>query len=304
MKVFISTTTFGQYSSEPLRLLKEAGISYTLNPYNRKVTETEIKDILKENDYQGLIAGTESLTKEVLGESEALKVISRVGAGVDNIDLTTAKELNIKIYNTPDAVTDAVAELTIGLILSCLRRINLCDKNIRKGIWKKEMGLLLKGKTLGIVGFGRIGGRVADIAKPFGLEVIFYDIQKIKALSARQVSLKELLESSDIVTIHASGRATIVTKKDMGLMKKGAILVNVARGGMVDEDALYDALASSRISSAALDGFAEEPYRGKLIELDNVLLTPHIGSYAKEARIRMESEAVKNLIKGLNEKNN
>lgn len=302
MKAFISTTTFAEHSDEPLKLLKDAGISYTLNPFNRKITEAEIKDILKENDYWGLIAGTESLTQRVLQEAKALRVISRVGAGIDNIDLDAAKELNIKVYNTPDGPTDAVAELTIALIMNCLRKTNLCDRNIRRGAWKKEMGCLLKGKTIGIIGMGRIGRRVAEIARAFETDIIFCDIQEIKTLIARQVPLKELLESSDIVSIHASGKSSIISKKEIELMKEGAILINTARGGMVDEEALYNALVSGRIAYAAVDTFEKEPYNGKLLELDNILLTPHIGSYAREARVRMESEAVKNLIKGLNEK--
>lgn len=274
-------------------------MDYDLNPHNRKLNEHEIKKFLKDKSYDGLIAGTEPLTRDVLKGANTLKVISRVGVGIDNIELEAAKEFGIKVFCTPEAPTDAVAELTIGLILNALRRLNLMDRNIRNGIWKKEMGLLFKGKTLGIIGFGRIGKRMCEIAKSFGVEVIFSDVQKIETPLARQVSLKELLNSSDIVTIHASGKNTIVSGKKIKQMKDGAILINAARGGMVDEEALYSALLSGKISYAAIDTFAKEPYKGKLTELDNVILTPHIGSYAKEARIRMEIEAVKNLIKGL-----
>lgn len=297
-KIFISTTTFAKYSNEPLKLLENARINYDLNPYSRKLNEYEIKKILKEGDYHGLIAGTEPLTKKVLRSAKSLKVISRVGVGIDNIDLDAARELGIKVFSTPDAPTDAVAELTIGLILNALRRVNLADRNMRKGIWKKEMGSLFKGKTLGIIGFGRIGKKVSEISKNFGVEVIFSDIQKIETTLARQVPLEELLKFSDIITIHASGKNTIISKKEIEQIKDGAILINAARGGMIDEEVLYDALVSGKLSYAAIDTFVKEPYKGKLTGLENVILTPHIGSYAKEARIRMEIEAVENLIKG------
>jgi len=246
-----------------------------------------------------LIAGTEPLTRDVLKEARSLNVISRVGVGIDNIDLEAARESGIKIFYTPEAPTDAVAELTIGLILNALRRLNLADRNIRNGIWKKEMGSLFKGKTLGIVGFGRIGKRVAEIAKSFGVDVIFSDVQKVETALAKQVFLEELLNSSDIVSIHASGKETIISKKGINQMKNGTILINAARGGMVDEEALYSALLSGKLSYAAIETFAKEPYNGKLAKLENIILTPHIGSYAREARIRMEIEAVENLIKGL-----
>ncbi len=298
-KVFISTTTFGMYNNKPLYLLKEAKINFSLNTYKRKLTESEISQILKENNYEGLIAGTEPLTKPVLNEAKTLKVISRVGTGIDNVDLNAAEKLGINVFRTPDAPTDAVAELAIGLILNALRRLNLADRNIRNGIWNKEMGSLFKGKTLGIVGFGRIGKRVTEIANSFGVEVVFYDVQKIKTSLARQVSFEELLNAADIVSIHASCKESLISEKEIEKMKDNAVLVNVARGGIVDEEALYNAIKSERISYAAIDTFVKEPYNGKLNELENVILTPHIGSYAKEARIRMEIEAVKNLIRGL-----
>ena len=299
MKVFISTTTFAKYSDEPLKLLKNARVNHSLNPHNRKLNEHEIKEILKNNNYEDLIAGTEPLTRDVLKEARSLNVISGVGVGIDNIDLEAARESGIKVFYTPEAPTDAVAEFTIDLILNALRHLNLMDSNIRNGIWNKKMGLLFRGKALGIIGFGRIGKRVAEIAKSFGVDVVFSDVQKIETPLAKRVSLEELLNSSDIVTIHASGKNTIISEKEIEQMKDGAILINAARGGMVDEEALYDALVSGKISYAAIDTFTKEPYKGKLSELENVILTPHIGSYAKEARIRMEIEAVENLIKGL-----
>ena len=299
MKIFISTTTFARYNNEPLKLLKDAGIKYDLNPYNRKLKECEIEEILKKNSYDGLIAGTEPLTSDVLKNARSLKVISRAGVGLDNLDLASAKKLNLKVYNTPYVLIDSVAELTIGLIICCLRRVTSMDAKIRSNVWKKEMGLLFRDKVLGIIGFGRIGKRVAQLARAFGTKVIFYDLKTIKPSLFRQVSLNKLLSDSDIISIHSSAKDTLIARKEISRVKKGLILVNTSRGSVVNEDSLCRGLRSGKISFAALDVYNNEPYSGKLLKLDNIIFTPHIGSYAKEARIKMETEAVKNLINGL-----
>ena len=299
MKIFISTTSFAGPSKEPLRLLKEEGIDCESNPYKRKLTETEISGILESSSYEGLIAGTEPLTKKVLENAKSLKVISRLGAGLDNVDLDAAGKLNIKVYNTPDVLIDSAAELTIGLILSCLRRLVSMDRNMRKKIWKKEMGSLFKGKTLGIIGFGRIGKRVAQLTDVFGTKIIFYDVRTIETKAFKQVPLDKLLKESDIISIHSSAKEELISKKEISKMRKGVILVNTSRGPAINEESLYQGLSSGKIAYAALDVHSSEPYSGKLTDLGNVILTPHIGSYAKEARIEMEMEAVRNLLEGL-----
>lgn len=300
--VFISTTTFAIDDKTPLEILKRNSVAYTLNSNNRKLTENEIGEILSNGAYSGLIAGTEPLTEQVLkNASKTLKVISRVGTGMDNIDLDAAAALKIRVYNTPDALTDSVAELTITLILSSLRRITLQDRYVRKGQWKKETGFLFKDKVLGIIGFGRIGERVAQLAAAFGAKVLFHDVKKIEDKRAGQVSLDELIKSSDIISIHAGTKDKIFTKREFLMVKPNAVFINTSRGSAIDEDALYEALLARRISFGALDVYNNEPYSGRLTGLDNVILTPHIGSYAKEARIEMEREAAENLIKGLRE---
>ncbi len=298
MKTFISTSSFSEIDKGPLSLLKKEGIDYTLNPYKRKLTKNEISSFLRKDSYIGLIAGTEPLTKDVLGNAKSLKVISRVGVGLDNVDLQSARRFNIEVYNTPYVLIDSVAELTVGLILGSLRRIAFMDRKMRKGIWKKEMGLLLKGKILGIIGLGKIGKKVAQLAKAFGAEVIFYDIKTIRDNRFRQVSLNRLLEDSDIISIHSSTKDRLITKKEISKMKEGVVLINTSRGSVIDESALYKALKSKKVGFAGLDVQNKEPYSGRLTRLDNVILTPHIGSYAKESRLRMEKEAVENLIKG------
>ncbi|MBI2625275.1 MAG: phosphoglycerate dehydrogenase [Candidatus Nealsonbacteria bacterium] len=300
MKVLISTSTFGEFDSEPLEILKRAGLEFKLNPYGRKLEKKEIVELAI--DTVGIIAGTEPLSRDVLEKLKNLKAISRCGVGMDSVDLKAAKELGIKVYNTPEAPTQAVAELTLGLIISCLRKIPQNDREIKQGQWPKLTGELLAGKTVGIIGLGRIGKSVCRLLKPFGVNILAYDIApQPENLGQKMVSLEKLLTSSDIITLHLPGEAGCpIDEKAIAKMKNGAFLINAARGNLIDENALYEALKSGKLSLAAIDTPSEEPYKGKLRELDNVVLTAHIGSYAKEARIEMEKQAVINLLDGLN----
>ena len=300
-KVFISTSSFAVYDNSPIALLKENNLEVTLNPHGKKLTKQQISSILP--DYNYLIAGTEPLSKDVLEKCHSLKIISRCGTGMDNIDLEAAKNLNIKVCNTPDAPTLAVAELTIAFILDLLRKVNIMDSDIRNNIWKKQMGNLLHGKKIGIIGFGRIGQKVGALLSAFGTELAYYDMTpQVCSFNCSEKSLDNLLGWADIVTLHVSpGRdcAQIIGETELRAMKKGALLINAARGGIVDENALLIALKTDHLAGAALDVFANEPYNGPLTELNNIILTPHIGSYAKESRIYMETEAVNNLLNNL-----
>jgi len=298
-KVFISTSTFGKFSEEPFKLLRDHGIEYRVNPLGKRLTEGELIGFLTKDRYSGIIAGTEPLTGKVLNAAPTLMVISRVGIGVDNIDLEAAKKHSIKVFTTLDIVTDAVAELTMGLILCALRKINLCDRNMRKGLWKKEEGNLFKGKTLGIIGFGRIGQRVAELSRNFGVRIIFYDVMEKSTEMAEQVSLEYVLENSDVITIHIAGKDEVLSADRVFKVKHNAVIINTSRGTAINEDALYKSLTSGRISYAGMDVFRDEPYQGKIKELENVVLTSHVGSYTVETRVKMEVEAVRNLVAGL-----
>lgn len=299
MKIVITTSSFATYDHSPLDELKKTQIEYTINPYGRKLTSSEVINLAKDAD--GLVAGTEPLNEEVLRKLPELKVISRCGAGLDNVDLEKAKELNIKVYSTPYGPTLAVAELTLGLMLDLLRKITTMDRELRKGVWKKRTGSLLTGKKVGIWGFGRIGQKVAQLLAPLGVEIAYYDIRSVEGAIPLK-SKNELLSWADIITLHCSANADgkyAIGKSELKLMKNNAWLINASRGGLVDETALYSALQKGKLAGAALDVFENEPYTGPLCELDNVILTPHIGSYAKEGRIQMEMQAVRNLINGL-----
>jgi len=301
MKICISTTSFGEYDKSYLKLCESKGYELILNPYGRKVKPEELIGLAKEA--VGLIAGTESITEEVLTKLTNLKVISRCGVGMETVDLDAAKRLGIKVFNTPDAPTLAVAELTVGLILSLLRKISLTGMAVKNGKWQKLMGNLLSGKRVGIIGFGRIGKKVAELLNCFDCEILFTDPLVIESKgSFKSVPIEKLLKDSDIVSIHVSANDKILGLKELKMMKRGAWLINTSRGEVVDEGALYEVLKGGHLSGAALDVFAQEPYAGALLKLDNVILTPHVGSYAKESRVEMERQSVENLLKGLEAK--
>lgn len=304
MKVFISTSSFAEYDELPLKLLSYVDMDVQLNTCGRTLAANECLNLYE--DVDGLIAGTEALTAEVLRSARNLKVISRCGAGADNIDMNTAKELGIKVYNTPDAPTQAVAELTVGLMLDVLRGVSLGDRLVRSGVWQKNMGSLLSEKAIGILGLGRIGRKIVELTQPFNLRYIAWDNAPDRQFAGKYsielAGLDELLAKANIMTIHlpyAVELKGIIGERELGLMKRSAILLNVARGGLVDEGALYNALKAGTVAGAALDVFEQEPYIGPLTELDNIILTPHVGSYAREARVDMETQAARNLIEGL-----
>ncbi len=305
MKVLISPSSFGEISNNPLLLLQQNGYSIVQNPYSRKLTEAEVVELGK--DCVGIIAGLEPLNSRVIDRLPNLKCISRVGVGMENVDIEYANIKGIKVVNTPEGPTRAVAELTVGMIFSLLRRIPQADANMKKMIWKKETGNLLFGKKIGIVGLGRIGKLVAEMFRSLGNTVIGCDLYPDnKWAEKNQVQLldfKQVMQEADILTLHVPGssdKKPIITKTELEYCKKSSIIINITRGGVIDELALYDSLTKGKIKAAAIDVFEDEPYKGPLTQLDNVLLTPHIGSYASEGKLQMEIDSVKNLIKALN----
>lgn len=302
MRVAITTSSFAKFSSEPLDLLAAAGLSVRQNPHGRKLTEAEATQILA--DCVGVIAGTEPITAAVLAAAPQLKVVSRLGVGLDSVDLAAAQRRGVRVAISADGLADGVAELTVGVLLDLMRHLSRMDREIRAGVWKKRTGRLLRGCRVGLVGYGRIGRATARLLAAFGAEVAFCDpaCREDQPDGPRPMPFAEMLAWCEVLSLHCPaqpGGAPLLGEAELSAMAEGALLVNCARGGLVDEAALADALASGKLAGAALDGFAEEPYRGPLTGFENVVLTPHVGSYARECRVRMELEAARNLLDAL-----
>ena len=307
--ILITTSSFGAQDAEPKTLLRTSGLAVQENPFRRTLTESELSTLLHTHRPVGLIAGVEPLTAAVLEAAAShLKVISRCGAGLDSVDLQKAAALGIAVYNTPEAPSQAVAELALGCLLNLIRELPQADRRLRAGTWSKPMGFLLGELVVGVVGLGRIGKRVATLVRAFGADVIatdpVWDLAWAGEHQVARATLQELLHRVDVVTLHVSPvpSAPLIGAAELAQMKRGAYLINVSRGGLVDERALHEALRSGHLKGAALDTFEREPYDGPLRELENVLLTPHLGSYARAARNGMEREAAENLIRGLAER--
>ncbi len=304
MKIAITTTSFATHDMTPMTMLFEKGVHCIQNARGRTLNGDEVIKLAKECD--GIIAGTEPLSAAVMALCPQLRAISRVGVGLDSVDVDFAKERGISVHTTSaDHLARAVSEYVLALAMNLLRGVGLQDRALRQGQWQKHMGFLLRGKKLGIIGFGRMGRAVAALFAVLGCDIAFCD----PAVSAEdggrytKMELAELLAYADIVSLHCSKTseaAPILGAEELTLMQSGAWLINTARGGLVHEEALYEALASKHLGGAALDVYAQEPYAGPLVELDNVLLSPHSASYAREARAQMELEAVKNICEALN----
>ena len=301
-KLVISTSSFDVENNACLDHLINSGMHIVGNSYKRKLTEDEIIELLGK-DTIGIIAGIEPLTERVFSSAKNLKVISRCGAGLDNVELTAAKLHGISVFNTPEAPAQAVAELTMGLMLAALRRICQTDRLLRANEWPRMQGQLLAAQTVGIIGLGRIGKRVARLSQAFDARVISHDPHIDPAShGVESVYLEELLAEANVISLHLpyiTDTHHLLDTKSFARMKPGSIIINAARGGLIDETALNEALISGHLGMAALDVFEQEPYHGPLTRNDKVILTSHIGSLAKESRKRMEAEAAENLLEGL-----
>jgi len=273
------------------KVLKENGLKVTYEP---EITPEQIKE--KISNYNIVIVRSRTkLTKEMIEKANHCKIIARVGVGLDNIDTEAAEAKNIRVINAVEGAINTVAELVLGLMLGLAREIPKADRGIREKKWlKKELhGTELKGKYLGVIGVGNIGKRLARLARSLNMNIIGYDVipidqEFIREVGMMKTDLDTLLQSSDYVSIHVpllDSTHHMIDAKKLSLMKKNAKIINTSRGGVIDEDALYDALKNGRLGGAALDVFESEPAIGnKLATLDNVILTPHIGAQTKEAQ--------------------
>jgi D-3-phosphoglycerate dehydrogenase / 2-oxoglutarate reductase len=298
MKIFVALSSFAKDGDQPLLALKNSGLEFSVNMTGKRLGKAELISAMK--DYDGVVAGLEQYDADVLAALPNLKCISRCGVGIDNVDVAEAKSRGVAVYNTPQVVIQPVAELTLALIFDVMRNITTQALSMRQKKWERLTGSQLAGKTAGIIGLGRIGRRVAELLKRLDVHVLGYDIAPDPVWAeAKGIELRpfhDVLKASDIVTLHVLGGAFCMGKDEFQKMKKGAVLINTARGSVVDEDALVANLTSGHLGGAALDVYGQEPYTGPLCDLPNVVLTPHIATQTQESRAAMEMEAVENLI--------
>jgi D-3-phosphoglycerate dehydrogenase len=295
--ILVALSTFVEHDRTPLERLEQSGHPFRIHKTGKRITTPELLD--EGRDAAVVVAGVEPYDAPTLEKLPNLRCISRCGVGTDAVDLEEARRRGIAVLNTPDVPTAAVAELTLAMFLSLARNLRPQANLMQQKTWKRLESHLIGGRTIGLIGLGRIGRRVAELSRAFGARVLATDPRAdtawTKATGVDIVPLDELLASSDIVSIHAARSADnplVLGAEHFARMRRGAILVNVARGSMIDEGALLEALTSGHLAGAGLDVFGAEPYSGPLCELDQVLLTPHSATLPVETRSAMELECV------------
>jgi len=279
------------------------------NPWERRPTVDELEKELLSGEYDGLIVGTTEIKKSIVEKMHSLKVISRVGIGVNNVDVEFFKEHGVLTTNTPFGLTNSAAEMAVALILAGIRRLVNYNDMVKNKRWDRKLGLSLADATVGIAGFGNIGKRVAVLLKAFDCNIILNDVKKNFNMQDKKdwkfVDKKELLKKSDVITLHMplnENTTDWLSFKELESLGKPVVIVNTARGGIVNEQAIYKYLKSHNDSYYCCDVYAKEPYSGKLIELENVLLTPHVSTLTLSSRQQAEQLAIENCLKILSGK--
>lgn len=303
MKVLLTPTSLRPDTrNEALEQLKNEADELVFNPYGRPLTEDELIVLLADCD--GFIAGLDPVTENVLKAAKKLKVVSRYGAGVDRVDIFAATALGIKVTNTPGVNAQAVAELALGLMFGLARSLPFADRQVKSGYWPRLNGMELRGKTVGLIGLGAIGRALATMCRGIGMHVIAYDpfIDENWCVDheVRSIAFDELLSTSDIISLHLPHTETthhIIGAEALKKMKKGALLINTSRGGLIDEGAAYEALTSGHLRGMALDAYEVEPPEvSELILLDQVITVPHTGAHTDEAKAGMATLAIENCL--------
>lgn len=296
--IFVTLSTFSEYDDAPTQALKSSGVPWRIHSTGKRITTAEL--LAQGQDASVVIAGVEPYDRATLEALPNLRCICRLGVGVDAVDLVAARELGIVVTNTPDGPTDAVAELALTMMLALSRNVPRQGVAARAREWKRLESHLLGRRRVGIIGLGRIGRRVVELVRAFGSDVWAVDpVADAGWCAANGVTmapLEDLLAQCGVISIHAARLADAPLRlgvAEIGRMKRGAILINLGRGDMVDESALHSALVSGHLFGAGLDVYAQEPYAGALCDLDNVLLTPHSATLPVETRTSMERECVR-----------
>lgn len=302
-KILISARSFWATEGPHQQLLRDAGYELVGGDRDRPLPEEELISLVQ--DVVAVILGVDAFSGEVMRRAPQLRVISRCGIGIDNVDLAAATALGVVVTNTPDANSTSVAELTMGLMLALARAIPAHDRNVRAGGWDRLPGLELHGHTLGLLGFGRIGREVAHRARVFGMQIAYHDtveppVDLVRSLDARAMDREALLAASDIVSLHlplTPATRHIIDGRALRRMQPTAFLINTGRGGLVDEAALARALREGWIAGAAADVFEREPPGpSPLFELTNFIASPHAGGVTRQSSVRMGLEAAENAL--------
>lgn len=300
MKVAIGPSSFAAKSHLPLSMLQDAECDIIPNPFGRRLTEEEIIEHLQGVD--GLIAGLEPLNRKVLESALELKAIARVGIGMNNLDQEAAAELDIKVSNTPEGPTTAVAEMCLAALLAIGRDLVPCSDALHRREWNKRIGFSVTGTKVLLIGYGRIGRRFGELLQFMNAELMvcdpFLDEDSLTAGEV-SVSLEQGLREAEVISLHVGGVEEVLGSKQFEMMRDGVVLLNSARGELVHEPALIDALDSKKVSGLWFDVFREEPYEGPLCDYPQALLTPHVSTYSKQCRLSMETDAVQNLLRDL-----
>ena len=303
-RCLITTVPFGERNNFPLEMLEANDISFLINPHNRKLIEEQLIELVSDN-VESIVAGTEPITRRVMEAAPKLRHISRVGIGLDSVDLIAARELGIKVSYTPDAPAPAVAELTIGLMLSLLRGVHLSNAELHRGDWTRYFGRRIAEVTIGIIGVGRIGSRVLRRLGAFGtprllVNDVLPNLELNREFKLEWASKDVIYREADLISLHVpltSRTFGMIGSDQLAMMKSDALLVNTSRGGIIQEDALFNSLKSGHLGGAAIDVFENEPYRGDLSSVERCLLTAHMGSMSLDCRTRMEIEATEEAIR-------
>jgi D-3-phosphoglycerate dehydrogenase / 2-oxoglutarate reductase len=300
-RIFVAVPDFPNGGEAAMACLQAAGLEIVLNASSQMLKAEEV--LAYGRDFVGTIAANEPYRAFLLDQQPRLRCISRMGVGLDSIDLELCKGRSIAVCTTPDPVAQPVAELAIGQIIALLRRLGPQDREMRTGVWNLRQAGLLQGRTVGIIGLGRIGRRVAELLQVFGVTLLGSDYRPDHAWAAkvglRYCSMDELLPASDILCLHFSWpihSPPLIGAAELAKLKRGGLVINNARGHVMDYAALDAALASGQVCGAALDVFPQEPYQGTLGRFDQVLLSPHCGTCTRESWGQMKLDAARNLV--------
>lgn len=304
--MLIFPSVFGAYTDIPYKIFEDAHIEYVKSDMHPE-SESDLISCLQ--GFDGTILGLEHITRRVMESCPQLKAVAKYGVGLDNVDCAAAKELGIQVVNTPGANADSVADLTFGMMIDLARSISVGNRDLKSGKWKRYKGYSVGGATIGIIGMGAIGKCLARRAKGFEMKILGYDIfwdeAFAKEYGVQKSTLEEIYRESDFISVHVSLDETtrdMISTKEFKMMKSTAIVINCARGGIVNEKDLYTAVKDGIIAGVGLDAYCEEPLPADspLLTLDNIIVAPHMGASAVSAANNMSIMSAQNIVTALN----